>query len=257
MGVGESQYLEFFALKRRVIAAAMKEVNQYADFNIEAEYEKKGRSIIAIRFIIKNKQVALVTIALSPAHSDIEDILIGKLKNYFGLKQRDIDKYLKKYGRKYVEEKVDAILISDSFRNGLIKSMAGYLKTALSEDFQVSISSKKIVEKHRRESEAVLDIQRQREEKLSQLKKAYDYYLSNEICKLMPTVAKQIRDEMLISFEQYLGSGSYLGIFHKEGLDNVLIADRFAEFTKIKYPEILNTMMSFEEYLRKLSANVS
>lgn len=73
----------------------------------------------------------------------------------------------------------------------------------------------------------------------------------------MLTVAKHIRDEMLNSFEQHLGSGSYLDIFHKEGLDNVLIADRFTEFTKIKYPEILNTMMSFEEYLRKLSENVA
>lgn len=257
MGVGEAQYLEFFALKRRVIATAIKEVNQHADFDIEAEYEKKGRSIIAIRFVIKNKQVALLAIAPLPAHSNNEDMLTDRLKNYFGLKQKDIDKFLKKYGRKYIEEKVDAILNSDSFKNGLIKSMAGYLKTALAEDFQIGVSSKKIVEKNRREREALLDIQRKNEEKLSQLKKAYDYYLSKEICKFMPTVAKHIRDEMLYSFEQHLGSGSYLDIFHKEGLDNVLIADRFTEFTKTKYPEILNTMMSFEEYLKKLSENVA
>ena len=256
MGVGESQYLDFFALKRRVIAAAIKEVNQYADFNIEVEYEKKGRSITAIRFIIENKEVALIAMTALPNHFDSEDMLIGKLKNYFGLKQREIDKYFKKYGRDYVEEKVETILNSDSFRNGLIKSMTGYLKTALSENFQVGVSSKTIVEKHRREREAALDTQRQNEEKLNQLKKAYDYYLSKEIYKLMPTVAKQIRDEMFALFEQHLGSGSYLDIYHKEGLDNVLIVDRFVEFTKIKYPEILNTMMSFDEYLKTLSKSV-
>ncbi len=119
------------------------------------------------------------------------------------------------------------------------------------------VSSKIIVEKHRREREAALNIQRQNEEKLNQLKKAYDYYLSKEICKLMPTVAKQIRDEMFAAFEQYLGSGSYLDIYHKKGLDDVLIADRFTEFAKIKYPKFLDTMMSFEEYLRKLSTNVA
>jgi plasmid replication initiation protein len=256
MGVGQSEYLEFFALKRRVIAVAIKEVNQYADFDIVAEYEKKGRSIIAIRFLIKNKQVALVTLSPSIEDSEQEDKLISTLKNYFSLKQKDIDKYLKKYGREYVEEKANAILNSDSFKKGLIKSMAGYLKTALTEDFQSSVSSKAIVEKHRREREIAMTLERQQEEKLSQLKRAYDYYLSKEICKLIPSVEEAFKNRMFIAFEQYLGAGGYLDIFHKEGLDNVLIADRFVEFAKIKYPEILDTMMSFEEYLRNLSANV-
>ena len=37
MGVGETEYLDFFALKRRVITIAIKEVNLYADFDIEGE----------------------------------------------------------------------------------------------------------------------------------------------------------------------------------------------------------------------------
>lgn len=256
MGVGQSEYLEFFALKRRVIAVAVKEVNQYADFDIEAEYEKKGRSIVAIRFLIKNKQVALVTLAHSIEGSEQEDKLIGILKNYFSLKQKDVDRYLKKYGREYVEEKTNTILNSDSFKKGLIKSMAGYLKTALAEDFQSSVSSKAIIEKHRQEREIAVTLERQREEKLSQLKRAYDYYLSKEICKLMASIEEAFKNKIFAVFEKYLGPGGYLDIFHKEGLVNVLIADRFVEFAKIKYPEILDSMLSFEEYLRNLSTNI-
>lgn len=256
MGVGESEYLEFFALKRRVISIAIKEVNQYADFDVEGEYEKKGRTITAVKFLIKSKQ-GDVDISLPQSEiSEDEDQLVGKLKNYFGLKQLDIDKYIKKYGRDYIDEKINTILDSDSFKKGSIKNMAGYLKTALSEDFQVGVSSKTIVEKQRRDRESKLNNKRAQEEKLGQLRKAYDYYLSKEIHKLIPKLAKTIKQEIFTEFEQYLGTGVYLALFQKEGLDDVLVLDRFTEFARIHHPEILEVMMSFDDYLKQLTANV-
>jgi len=256
MGVGESEYLEFFALKRRVIAIAIKEVNQHADFDVEGEYEKKGRTIVSVKFLIKNKQDGLeVMTSQSPVIGD-EDQLVGKLKQYFGLKQLDIDKYIKKYGREYIEDKINTILDSDSFKKGLIKSMAGYLKTALAEDFKVGVSSKAVVESLRRERESKLKNQRVQEEKLGQLRKAYEYYLSREISKLIPKLTKTVKQEIFMSFEQYLGSGVYLALFQKEGLDNVLVLDRFTEFARAQYPEMLEVMMSFDDYLKQLSATV-
>jgi hypothetical protein len=135
--------------------------------------------------------------------------------------------------------------------------MAGYLKTALSENFQVGVSSKSVVDKHKRDREMMLNAQRAQDEKLSQLRRAYEYYLSKEIAKLMPLVTEEIKQKMFIAFERNLGPGGYLEIFRKEGLDNVLIMDRFVEFARVQYPEIFNTMMSFDEYLKKLSATVS
>ena len=65
---------------------------------------------------------------------------------------------------------------SESFKKGLIKSMAGYFKTALVEDFQPNLSSKTVAESRRRDKENALTEEKKQEEKLSQLKKAYDYY---------------------------------------------------------------------------------
>ncbi len=256
MGVGESEYLEFFALKRRVITIAIKEVNQYADFDVEGEYEKKGRTITAVKFLIKSKQGDIEVSLPQLEAADDEDTLAGKLKNYFGLKQLDIDKYIKKYGREYIDEKISTILDSDSFKKGLIKNMAGYLKTALSEDFQIGVSSKAVVEKQRRARESKLSNQRAQEDKLGQLRKAYEYYLSKEIKKLIPKLTKTIKQEIFIEFEQYLGSGIYLALFQKEGLENVLVLDRFTEFARVQHPEILEVMMSFDDYLKQLTANV-
>lgn len=242
MGVGETEYLEFFALKRRVIHIATKEVNQYADFDVEAEYEKQGRSITAIKFSIKNKPEVLVA---SP--SPLED----KLKNYFALAQKDIDKHLKKYGALYVEEKMNTIINSDSFKKGLIKNMAGYLKAALADDFQTGVSSKTIVARQHQDHEVRVNAQRQQDEKLNQERRAYESYLSKGICQWSVNSEEEIRSQIFQNFEQHLGSGVYLEIFRRQGLDNILIADQFVEFARCKYPEILSTMLSFEEYVKK------
>ena len=256
MGVGETEYLDFFALKRRVVTIAIKEVNQYADFDLEGEYEKKGRTIIAIKFLIKNKQVEISVPPSLPDCVNVEDKVVLQLKEYFCLQQKEIDKYLKKYGKEYVDEKINAILTSDSFKKGLIKNMAGYLKSALSEDFQVGVSSKNIVEKHRREREIAIDNQRAQEDKLNRLKQSYEHYQSKEICQLMLNVTKELKQDIFSAFEKHLGSGGYLELFHKEGLDNVLISDRFSAFVRFQYPDVLSTMMPFNEYLEKLSASV-
>ena len=255
MGVDESEYLEFFALKRRVIAIAIKEVNQYADFDVEGEYEKNGRTITAVKFLIKNKQIDFKVLPHQPEVA-LDDKLSVKLKHYFGLKQPDIDKHIKKYSREYVDEKVNTILDSDSFKKGLIKNMPAYLKTALSEDFQIGVSSKVIVEKNRRDREILLNKERAQEKALDQVKKEHEYYLSKEIGKLIPKLNKKNRQKILMEFEEHLGSNSvFLALFQKNGLDNVLILDRFTEFTKVKYPEILDKLMSFDEYVKQFSSN--
>ncbi len=163
MGVGPSEYLDFFALKRRIIGIAVKEVNQHADFNIEPEYEKKGRAVVTIRFLILNKLIKAPEVSSLQVSSDI---LIENLKEFFGLRQKDIDKYVKDYGRPYIEEKVHAIINSDSFKKGAIKNMAGYLKKALSDDYKADISSKSVAEKQRRELEIQMKHQKEQGEKL-------------------------------------------------------------------------------------------
>ena len=94
------------------------------------------------------------------------------------------------------------------------------------------------------------------EDKLNQLKQAYEHYLSKEVCKLMLTITEERKKSIFTAFEKHLGSGGYLDLFRKEGLDNVLVSDRFSAFVQFQYPEVMNAIMSFDEYLKKLSASV-
>ena len=65
MGVEEGEYLDFFALKRRVICKAVQEINQHADFEVEPEYKKNGRSVDSVSFLIKYKDKILISSFLS------------------------------------------------------------------------------------------------------------------------------------------------------------------------------------------------
>jgi len=65
------------------------------------------------------------------------DIMITQTIDLLGLTKKEIEFCIKKYGEEYVASKVDIIINSASFKNGAIKNVAEYFKTALSKDFQV------------------------------------------------------------------------------------------------------------------------
>jgi len=52
----DNRFLEFKELKRNVIDPSIKEINEKSDLSIEYEFIKKGRSIDAIKFSIKEKR---------------------------------------------------------------------------------------------------------------------------------------------------------------------------------------------------------
>lgn len=254
MGVSETQYVEFFALKRRVIMVAMKEVNQHADFDIDALYDKKGRNIVAIKFVIKSKQIKSSAIKeIIEDQPKGEGSLKENLTQYFSLKEKEIEKIVKKYGKKYVTEKIKVILDSESFKKGQINNMAGYLKKALTEDYQANVSSKTIVQKEKQVRDTQLALKEKQANELRDMKKKHDYYLANEIQKLFPKLGKRIKAKLLTTFEQYLGNSIYLDIFRKEGIANVLVADRFVAFAQMDYPQLFKKMMTLEEYIEKQS----
>lgn len=54
----EGKYDRFSQFKSKVIDVAVREINQKAQFNVEYEYIKKGRSVIGFRFLVKSKYAA-------------------------------------------------------------------------------------------------------------------------------------------------------------------------------------------------------
>lgn len=250
MGVGEAEYLEFFALKRRVINSAIKEVNLYADFDIEPEYGKVGRSVTSIRFLISNKEKQQMLPAVPESlEKPRDDGLEENLKKYFGLKKNEIQKVITEYGKNYVEEKANNIIDSPSFKNGSIQNMAGYLKKALTEDYQSNISSKTIVDILRKRKEAELELQKEQEKQIKELEASYANYMALETCSLIKMLSDEEKRKIFDEFEKSIGTGAFLRAYQKEGINNVLVAERFVEFIKFKHTDLLNEICTFKEYI--------
>lgn len=257
MGIAAEEYVDFFALKRRVVVKAVKEVNQYADFEIEPEYQKKGRNIISIRFLIRIKEGMLDPVVQTSKDIAADAGLMDKVGKYFGLTEKEAQKYLKKYGHDYLNEKVDSILNSDSFKKGLIKSMAGYLKTALTQDFKPNVTSQALSEQQRREEQEITALNQKKDTLMSQLNGAYGNYLSqNVVAKVLEALTNENRLRLLEEFKEIISKTYYLDLYEREGLKNILIRDRFVEFMKHYHKNLLQTLLPFENYIREHHAEL-
>lgn len=258
MGVGKEEYIDFFALKRRVVSIAVKEVNQYADFEVEPEYQKKGRNVVGIRFLIHVNNKSIEHDEEQATEPSADAVLMEKVNKYFGLSGKDTEKYLKKYGYAYLNEKVDTILNSDSFKKGLIKSMAGYLKTALAQDFKPNVTSQMAGEKQRNEEVEADQLKQKRNGLLSQLQEQYDNYLSNCIIeKILPELIEENKAQLLGEFAEIIAKSYYHDLYKREGFNNIIIRDRFVEFMKNQNKKLLQALVPFENYVKEYHAEMS
>ena len=124
MGVA-NKYLIYRDLKRRVIVAAINDVNKHAEFSIELLEKKEGRNISKIKLVVHAKQ--------KPQQSKPKEneTLVEQLKS-FGLSASKIKYYFSEHSIDYLNEKIEYI-------NGLknIKNKTGLLIAAIEEDYQV------------------------------------------------------------------------------------------------------------------------
>lgn len=255
MGVGDTDYPEFFALKRRVISKAVEEVNRYADFNIEPEYKKKGRAVISIRFLITKKNLA-------PQSQDLitndvkEDKLTQYLKNCFGLYEKDIRKMFKQYGRSNVEQKMDSILASESYKKGKISNMVGYLKAALVGNYQPNVSSKMLIDNHIRQKDEAMIVRRKKEELINNLRREYDRYLAKKLPGILNTLPDEERKSLLEKFEQYIFKTPYYEVYKRKGIKDIIVLDRFVEYIEKYQIKLINKMCSFNNYIHQKKLNL-
>lgn len=252
MGVKPGEYLEFFALKRRVIVKAVEEVNKYADFEVKPEYKKEGRVVSSIRLIINSKKSEeKILPSKKVKNSKGHDALNEKTKTLFGLSDLEIERITRKYGHDYVENKVRTILESDSFKNGYIKNMAGYLKSALTDDYQPTRSSKSIAEVQRRNKETLMVLRKEFDELSEKIHQRYDDYVTKKIPEHLKTLTKKERDVLMLNFEDFLKNTNYFRAYQEEGIRNSLVLMNLVQFVKNNNPILLEAIITFDRYAEK------
>lgn len=235
MGVEQGLYKVFRDLNNRVIKKSVEEVNEHTSMLVEPELKKINRQVIAIRFFIKQKKASY---AIIKQEKNAE--LIEQLKNQFGLSIKQVNEILKDYEELYIKNKIELILKSDPYRCGLIRNLAKYLIAALKEDYQIPIASKNII---------TLQIKNKNfsaEEERDYLKYKHQY-----IDEVFDKADQTYKNNVLQQFKEKIKKSTYLGLYEKHGLENVLVKDQFYIFFIKKMEKENIQIPSIESYIQE------
>jgi len=241
MGVDEGKYVIFRDFKRRVLDKAMEEVNKYAPIYVTSKFQKQGRQVTAIQFLIKRVKELPI---MEEGEVLTVTTLSQQLKNTFGFSKHQIEETLSHYEEKYIREKITVIENSTSFVNGKIGNLAQYLLHALQGDYQLTKSSKHRVATTR----TVLSVS----EKLPlnpSMNLAYRRYQHTQLIEKFYTESSESQKKISQEFEKSLGSSLYYDIYMRDGLSNVLVVDQLCDFLKNKRPAFLSVVQPFEEFV--------
>ena len=120
MGVEDGKYEIFRDFNRRVLNQAISEINTCSDIRITPEIMRSGRVVKSIKFKIEERSIKQ---------------RIG-IPNDSQKEKDSIEKFIAEYGEEKVNKAVDYVQSRSAYKNGEIKNMSGYIKSAIIHSYE-------------------------------------------------------------------------------------------------------------------------
>jgi len=220
----EDRYKEFKFLKRDVIVPAMEELNKVSNIQITLMTIRRGREVTAVQFTVKpNPQLSLLGME--------EDDEVNETAAYKALLAEGISKTLARswvleHEESYIFEKLE--LANGQAASGKIKhSKAGFLKSAIEEDFKSEASVKK--QKHRQEDIKRAE-KRQNETELEMFRKLlkeeeqeHRIWCQQQVHEALKGRSEEEQQRLYSEFRASLESRIYAMDFDKKGWNSSLV----------------------------------
>lgn len=245
MGVEQGKYETFRDLNKRVISPAVKEVNSYSSIQVIPEFEKSGRAVSRIKFLIgrqNGRTQECIAIENAPGHA-----VFSKLINHYGFSEIQAKSILGEYGEAYLLEKMSVIESSKSYTAGKIDNLSRYLEKALKENFQAPKSSKNIIAR----TLEITNKNKLEQKLIEQKKQEYALYQHKMILDAYAKISDREKKEIDKQFEKMIEKTAYYKAYiTRDGIKDPLVCDRFVEFLKSNYKQIQNSMISFSEFCK-------
>lgn len=246
MGVENGKYETFRDFNRRVISPAVKEVNAYSSIHVKPEYEKSGRVVSRIKFLIEHGSENKKTEIMKTIGTD--NTLSDRLINHYGFSAVNTQNLLGEYGESYLLEKMAVVESSSSYISGKIENLAKYLEKALKENFQAPKSSKTIVNQ-----QSELNRKNKLEQQSIEKKKEdYSNYQRKIIMDSYLKMSDKEKKEIEKQFEKSIKETAYYRAYiTRGGIQDPLVCDRFVDFVRSNYKDILNSIVTFSEFCKR------
>jgi hypothetical protein len=250
MGVVPGKYDIFRDFKRRVLDKAIDEVNTYSDLVIASDVVKEGRKVVKIRFSLKDraKKTRLGHQVKSPTTHD----LMGQLQSVFGLSTQQIESLLTEYQAEYVQEKIAVIEASKPYQEGRVENLAGYLLSALKNNYQLAKpkSNRLINMQEAKQALEMSEIMRVVEE----VRTAYQQYRERMIHEVIDALPQSEKHDLMERFMQAADSHIQMILQlqrHKYTRDNVMDSPQMkAQLRQFAVRELdLLMLITLEEFV--------
>jgi hypothetical protein len=153
-----------------------------------------------------------------------------------------------KYDEDYICKKIDIILHSESFLEGKIRGLAGYLIEALKKDYSLNKSSKTVMEERRENRDAIEKEKQKKLEAEEKEKENQRLFVNKKISEYLHKLSENQRNCLHEEFEIFvLQQDSVLkSWYQKHGLTHPAIKAAFHNFLKKYRSEEMGFIASME-----------
>ncbi len=145
LGVEDGKYKDFRNLRRRVLDAAVKEVNEYSDILLSVQLQRKGRKVVGVKFDIEDNPQLSLDLDVDPRRPALEVIVEDKETlalpspvfervAAFGLEAQASD-IISKYDEDRINGNLDIIEAKIS-RGEKIESIPAIARDAIEKDYR-------------------------------------------------------------------------------------------------------------------------
>ena len=250
MGLTNGQYESFKELKRNVITVAVNDINKKSDIYIEAEYQKIGRSVSAIKFLItenESYQPSFKRITKAPEQANAQHqnnaSIIEILTTEFDIQQKQAKEFIYKYGEQYISEKIEIIR-----KNKNIDSRSAYLMSALRNDYKENKKSAINAQK-RRDAETTYLRETEDASQVRSLKKKYIEYKFKSYVKFLSDhfLLEKMQGEFISSTRTK--NPVMAALYQKKNLQSQPAMVEFIEYVDKYYTDKRIEVMELDEYL--------
>ena len=251
MGVKKNGYKLYLDFERNVLNRAVKEVNDKTNFVVTFEKRRDGRAVKYVKFVIgrvsafSSPEDSLNNNIEKPKELEVDLKALKIMVSDFLIPKNTATKLIRQKGEKYIQEKIELIKSSPSYKNGQIKNRGGLLISAINNDYKAESKSDSINDAIRKK--VIEQEQKRREQKL---KESFRKHQIGEILvnfrRLSSEEQGQIEDDFYCN-----ASDRTVKRYCEQGLNNDGAREdfvRFIENFKHKYHYLITNLTSFDEY---------
>lgn len=230
----DSEQLPYKRIKARYINKAIQDVNSNTDIDVDLIESKKGKSVDKVKFKIKKNTKNIIK---PDEIIDENDLGIIKLLKKYGFAYKDAVEIIKTYGSDTIINAINYVISQNSFKDGKVKNVSGYIIQTLKNNYQPNVSSKEIV---RQEQKQKYDKQKEQEDLIKKQDQEYNEYLLEITNKIK---AKYSKSEILDIMEKFKAElrvknpllSKWAKDHSENSFENVAIDSLFNVYLRTKY----------------------